>query len=201
MLRSSTLNYIFLQDTSVCKPLQADGWPQSWSGCHPDSIRESHPGPLDLHPPQEVSVPPATRSIQTRRPRQPLLRRTKEHVHVPRPHDGQPRLYASHDQRQYHHSAARHRQIHTAGHREPLRDLKRTVRADLWKSAAAAHTAGRSMQRQRRGCRRDLTLSRLSRWMKWLRCSGCIRCAKEGKNHRHQLCLLGGFSTGSSTIN
>lgn len=32
-----------------------------------------------------------------------------------------------------------------------MRDLKRAVRADLWKSAAAAHIAGRSMLRQRRG--------------------------------------------------
>lgn len=31
---------------------------------------------------------------------------------------------------------------------------------------------------------------KMKKGSEWRGCSGCIRCAKDGKNHRHQLCLL-----------
>lgn len=145
----AVLTCFSLLGANVCQPLHAEGRPYSWPGCHQDSVCQPDPGPLDLHPPQEVSVSSVNQFIEAwQQHSQRFISLTTDKSVLSSTHDGRNSIRPAGVQRQRHHSAADCRQIHTVRRREPLSDLTEDMfdACGCWLSSQAA---GSSMQGQR----------------------------------------------------
>lgn len=159
----AVLTCFSLIGANVCQPLHAEVRPYSWPGCHQDSVCQPDPRPLDLHPPQEVSVSSVNQFIEAwQQHSQRLTSLTTDKSVLSSTHDGWHCVRSADVQCQRHHSAAGCRQIHTLWRRESLSDLTEDV-FDVCGYWLSSQAAGSSMQGRRPQCKWDgSTVKRLA---------------------------------------